>query len=164
MRARKIHSPTAIMIFASALVIASISKPVYAECGPNIDWPEAPCFDVGSPSIEEQRQAWAKYYEFKGREWMEMKKAEMDMAIADGTLRDWVLYQGEPDNSANRNVYHYYYLNDQAPALNDRAAGNDPTIVNTNWQVSIEGWATVVGLGSAGLVAIFFVFRKARQK
>lgn len=54
---------------------------------------------------------------------MDGKRAEMDMAIQNGTLREWVETQSSPDNFANHNVWQYYYLNEEAP----NAYGQQPT-------------------------------------
>ena len=93
---------------------------------------------------------------------MEMKKIEMDQVIENGTLRVWAHRQSEPGNSANYNVY--YYLNDQAPALESSAAGSDSNVVSMQWETNSLGWPIIAAIGLAGTTAIFFVFRKARQK
>jgi hypothetical protein len=139
------------------------SSPAYAECIADSDWPDRPCYDSSSPSNDEIRQAWAKYYEYKGAKWMDMKKAELDQALRNGTLREWALYQSEPNNSANYNVYYYYFLNGQAPPLNSEAAGKDPTIVSTRWEITPVGWAIVAGVGLSSVAAIVAIFRKARR-
>jgi hypothetical protein len=64
-------------------------------------------------SEEYLKQLYQQYYEYKGREWM--KKSEMDQAIVNGTLREWVETQSAPNNFANNNVWRYYYRNNQAP-------------------------------------------------
>ena len=54
---------------------------------------------------------------------MEMEKMEMDGAIQNGTLRQWVETQSEANNFTNYNVWYYYSLNDEAPD----AYGPQPT-------------------------------------
>lgn len=63
---------------------------VNAECIRDKDWPEKPCFDSGAPSEAELKQTWNKYYEMKGKDWMEAKKAEMDQSIKNGTFTEWI--------------------------------------------------------------------------
>ena len=133
----------------------------FAECGPDYDWPERPCYDVGTPSQDEVRTAWAKYYDYKGKEWMENKKAEMDQAITDGTLQEWILNQSEPNNSANYNVYYYYHLNGQAPSVELIDSGT--SVVSTQWEMSTAGWATLVGIGIAAVAGITIIFVKSRR-
>lgn len=91
-------------------------KTVKADCGPNNDWPNAPCYDMNSgPSIEEKKKDWEKYYELKGKEWMEMKKDEMYQADKDGILKEWYEYGKESNNMPNYNVWYYYNLYGEAP-------------------------------------------------
>jgi len=113
----------------------------HASCILDNDWPEKPCLDTPPYSESYLKSVWEEYYNCKGGEWMETKKAEMDQAIKDGTLREWVEYSSEPINFANYNVYSYYHMNGQAP---DAYAGAS---IDTNykpvisyWYVSRAGW------------------------
>ncbi len=151
------------------------------ECGIDADWPEKPCPAYGAGSETELRERWDKYYETKGKEWMEMKKAEMDQAIKDGTFTEWIKYA--PDNNhANRNAYFYYRLNNQAPLMVlDPQSGQyfmpreqDPSMFiytpisgdyyvkppSPPWYISPEGIYVMIGIGIAGIAASFFAFRK----
>ncbi|AFU60127.1 hypothetical protein Ngar_c32110 [Candidatus Nitrososphaera gargensis Ga9.2] len=109
------------------------------------------------------KAVWEEYYKYKGKDWMEMKKAEMDQAIRDGTLREWVEYRSEPNNFANYNVYSYYYLNDQAPSISWYSfERNDFEPVITYWHVNPAGMVTLAGIGVAGTIATLYVFKKTR--
>lgn len=155
--------PVGLCLGVSLLVPAAIlTLPAHAECGQDTDWPEWPCYDAGAPSQEEQRKVWAKYYELKGQEWMESKKQEMLQAIQNRTLQQWVLYESTPNDHANFNVYYYYYLNGQAPSINDPKATSSLT-VNTGWETGPIGWVTVIALGAAVSGAAIFMFRKSRK-
>jgi uncharacterized protein with von Willebrand factor type A (vWA) domain len=107
-------SASLVMIFAPAL-IGSGNQPAYASCIQDEDWPNKPCLDTPPYSEEYRKQVWQQYYEYKGAEWMEAKKVEMDGAIENGTLRQWVETRSSPTNFANHNVWYYYYLNGEAP-------------------------------------------------
>ncbi|AIF85393.1 hypothetical protein NTE_03365 [Candidatus Nitrososphaera evergladensis SR1] len=155
---------------AFTVTIASIHfQTANAECLRDEDWPEKPCFDVGSsaPSDAELRQIWNKYYEMKGQAWMEMKKAEMDKAINDGTFGDWL---SDPvKGSANKNVYAYYRVYDAVPNMvldpysgNYVVQGSEPP--RGEWYTSTMGIAAIIGMGAVAAVASFFVFRKAGRK
>jgi len=93
------------------------SSDVQALCAYDKDWPQRLCYDeLPMPSIVEIRNDWDGYYKFKGEEWMKMKKTEMDDAIRNATLKEWV-YRGQDSlNFTNHNVWYYYFINDRAPA------------------------------------------------
>jgi hypothetical protein len=93
---------------------------------------------------------------------METKKAEMVQAIKNGSLNEWVEYRSAPDNFANNNVYFYYFLNDQAPDINDYSY----SLLN-NREPRVHGfplgWVlATVGIAVAGTAAIVFVLKKAK--
>jgi hypothetical protein len=141
-----------------------MTQPSFGQCIRDDDWPEKPCLDTPPYSKSDLKEVWQKYYDLKGKEWMEMKKAEMDQAIRDGTLKEWVEYHGDPNNFANYNVYFYYYLNDQAPdAYGNSFFRDDSRPVITYWYASPAGMATIAGIGLAAIAALY-VFRKARRK
>lgn len=88
---------------------------VFSMCVLNEDWPNAPCFSGRrgmDPSMNQMKQSWAPYYEFKGAEWMESKKQELIQTIQNGTLIDWK--KGDPNRTHN-NVYMYYFLKGDIP-------------------------------------------------
>lgn len=102
------------------VLIAFVTTPYlvsdsFAICMINEDWPKAPCF-AGKrgedPSLNQMKQGWAPYYEFKGAEWMESKKQELMQTIQNGNLIDWK--KGELDSS-HYNVYMYYFLKGDIP-------------------------------------------------
>jgi hypothetical protein len=129
--------------------------PAYAECGPDSDWPEHPCLDSGTYSESYLKEVWQKYYDYKGKDWMEAKKAEMDQAIKAGTLREWI-----DQSDANNNVYYYYRLNGQAPDAYAYPPNNMPI-----FEYASPVWiGAIAGIGIAGAAAVLYVFRKARQK
>jgi hypothetical protein len=155
------------MLFVAAVLIISagiILQPAYAACIQDSDWPEAPCLDTPPYSKDDLKAAWEGYYEYKGQGWMETKKAEMDQAIMNGTLNEWVEYRSAPDNFANYNVYFYYFLNDQAPDIYGFSDGliNDREPA-TYWYGFPIGWVlATAGIAVAGTAAIIIVLRKAK--
>lgn len=78
-----------------------------AMCAVNEDWPQAPCLDTPPYTIEEKKQAWSPYYNYKGSEWMEEKKLEMITALENGNFPKWV---SQPDDYSHWNVYEYYSI------------------------------------------------------
>lgn len=98
-------------------------QPAYASCIQDEDWPGKPCLDMPPYSEDYIRQVWSQYHEYKGGEWMEAKKSEMDLSIQNDTLRQWVETRSAPNNFANYNVWYYYYVNGAAP----NAYGPQPT-------------------------------------
>ena len=98
------------VITFTGLMVGFKIHSAFASCIQDEDWPEKPCLDTPPYTQEFLKQVWQKYYEFKGKDWMDMKKLEMDRAVTNGTLREWV-----ESSNANRNVWEYYYNNGQAP-------------------------------------------------
>lgn len=90
----------------------------FADCSLDKDWPGKPCLDMPPYPKSELVQMWDEYHSMKGQEWMEMKKSEMDYAIDNRILQKWLSY-GTPqsENFQNHNVYLYYFLHDEAPAV-----------------------------------------------
>ena len=90
-----------------------------ARCMLDKDWPGKPCIDTSPPlplSKSEWKDLWTGYYIFKGADWMENKKSELDNQVKSGTLKEWIESGNEVQNFTNYNVWFYYYVNGQAPA------------------------------------------------
>jgi hypothetical protein len=175
---------TAIILVFTISSISIRSQSVYAdECGDDKDWPDKtkPCPLYGAESETELRQRWDRYYELKGKDWMEAKKAEMDQAIKNGTFTEWIRYAPD-NNNANRNVYFYYRLNNQAPLMVIDPQSNqyfmpeqqDPSMFIYSpmtgdyyvkpspvpWYAGPEGLYVIIGMGSAGALASYFALRR----
>lgn len=90
-----------------------------------------------------------------------MKKAEMETAIKDRSLKEWTEYGTSSNNYANYNVWFYYHLYGQAPDLAPYYAGNitrdDFKPVISYYYVSLEGLALIGfitgSIGIAGFIA-----------
>jgi hypothetical protein len=106
---------TIIYMAVSSLAAPGVGQRAYGGCILDQDWPDKPCLDTPPYSKEYRLQVWQEYYEFKGKEWMDLKKTEMIRQIENGTLKQWVETKSTPDNFANYNVWYYYYLNGEAP-------------------------------------------------
>lgn len=140
---------------------------VYAQCNENKDWPEMPCNDsinVGDPHqkpILGDKQDWQKYYELKGKDWMEMKKAEMYQAEKDKILKQWYEFGKDSNNMPNFDVWYYYNLYGQAPDImkyyNGTVTTNVLKPIITYYYVSPGAIAMMSG--SIGLLG-FFGYRK----
>lgn len=74
-----IFIPVTLFVFATATPLISIQNAYADECGDDKDWPlpDKPCPLYGAASDAELRERWDKYYQLKGKDWMEAKKAEM---------------------------------------------------------------------------------------
>lgn len=89
----------------------ALTPHAFADCDINTDWTDAPCMDqiVNNTFPQHQVDRWAEYYDYKGAAFMESKKLEMNAAIQDNTLSEWV------DKSIqNQNVWRYYYFSGEA--------------------------------------------------
>ncbi len=92
-----------------------------AECKFDKDWPARPCYDDGEGgTLIQKLDAWNDYYSFKGKNWLESKRIEMEKAIAKNRLVEWIEEGKLPSeiyeqNNPNQNVWYYYYINGLAP-------------------------------------------------
>ena len=93
-------------MFVFALGFSSlVHSNAFGACIENIDWPQKPCLDTPPYSLEEQKQAMAPYYDYKGSEWMKGKKSELIQSLENGTFREWT---EAVDDFSHWNVYEYY--------------------------------------------------------
>jgi len=156
------------IILSSSLLFPTLfGSSVFASCIQDNDWPEKPCLDTPPYSESELKQIWDQYFQMKGKDWMEMKKAEMDAAIKDGTLKQWVEYGGsESQNFANFNVYFYYYLNGQTPDINSYSGiiRDELKPIISYYYVSTGGYLFIgIAIVSIALATIFFKRRKSKN-
>ena len=95
-------------------------------CPENTDWHEAPnqCDRRENYTRTQLKDLYDGYYQYKGSQWMEMKKAEMDSVISKGSwmeghyaLSVWLGHTQRELPFENINVYLYYFLNGQAPDI-----------------------------------------------
>lgn len=128
-------------------------KNTQALCVPSADWPGMPCIGPqGKPNLEKWKQAWNEYYQYKGKDWMEMKKSEMDSAIMNGTLDKW-----RGLGEANYNVWYYYWINGKSPnpsgiSLEEAFDTSIPNETLFIW-IAIASVITAIGGATAVLVA-----------
>ncbi len=79
-----------IFLILSGIMITLLFIPQsFAMCAINGDWPSAPCMDmiINGHYPQEQVDKWSDYYDYKGEQFMELKKAEMNQAIQNDTLQ-----------------------------------------------------------------------------
>ncbi|MEO9294387.1 MAG: hypothetical protein ABI347_02165 [Nitrososphaera sp.] len=153
------------MALLFAPVPAHFQDALANECRPDKDWPERPCPDPETQKDELVRM-WDKYYELKGKSWMDLKKAEMDKAIQDGTFGNWI---DDPiEGPANKNVYMYYQLHGQVPNMVLDPSGN--YVIQGSQPPQGEWYTTsIVVTAIAAIVAVaavgsFFAYKKALRK
>ncbi|HEX9845912.1 MAG TPA: hypothetical protein VGA92_05545 [Candidatus Nitrosotenuis sp.] len=152
---------TILGIFAFFGAFAVFSNFAFAMCAVNEDWPDAPCFDVMPVNREEYRAAWAPYYDYKGSEWMEQKKAEMLDARDNKRPSEWI------NGSSHYNVYSYYLSRGEIAPVSpyDYPFFEDDFRYYLQFFAPGQGWLFFVMVGvSAGLIAgaAAFVFRRRK--
>ncbi|MGI0009022.1 MAG: hypothetical protein ACRD92_05325 [Nitrosopumilaceae archaeon] len=131
---------------------------VQALCVPSDDWPGMPCVGPqGKPNLEKWKQAWNEYYQYKGKDWMEMKKSEMDKVITEGNLKEWTGL-GE----TNYNVWYYYWINDQAP--NPFGVSLDEAFDTSSTHELLFEQIVAASISTAAIVAIVLVARRRTRK
>lgn len=99
---KKIQLKIQILLIIGMTVFPLVFQQGFSQCIYNYDWPDAPCFDMGPVTHLEFYKAWAPYYDYKGSEWMETKKVEMNQALEGKIIEEWV------NEIENYNVYRYY--------------------------------------------------------
>jgi len=141
-------------------------------CPVNTDWPDAPnrCDRRENYTRTELKNLYDEYYQYKGAEWMEMKKAEMDSVIASGLGRGdsnqlwhWLGHAQQKIPFENINVYLYYSLNGQAPHVGWSwyAVDNELEPVITLYYVS-PGAVMIIGLIiiTGAITGVIFSFKE----
>lgn len=147
-----------LFLFVTILLVPAFVVPSYAACIEDEDWPKKPCLDTPPYTQQEVQEAWAPYYDYKGTEWMEMKKAQMEQAADNGTLMQWRQQQ-----AANENVYQYYKAFGQQPTTIDDPGFRDDVIV-TYWYTRPIAIAAMAAVAGAGTIAALIVVSKSRGK
>src|SRR5574342_648644 len=111
---------TLILLIATIVILSfQLANHADAKCMLDKDWPDKPCIDTYPPlplSKSEWKDLWNAYYDFKGVQWMEQQKVELDKQIQSGSLKDWIEAGSNTQNFTNYNVWFYYYVNGKAPA------------------------------------------------
>jgi len=112
----KIGQMKKVFAFLVLLVFPVFLLEGFASCVVNEDWEGAPCLDGISNGRFDQRDInkWSDYYQYKETQWMEQKRSEMNQAINENTLKDWV-----NQSIQNHNVYSYYYFSGRAPDIGE---------------------------------------------
>lgn len=104
-----------LLVGMSAIIITLAlfgAKEATALCTPDMlnDWPDIPCGPI-QLSPEKLRDHWQGYYKFKGHEWMEEKRAEIEQAVLSGKLEEW------RSSISNYNVWVYYKITNNVPEV-----------------------------------------------
>ena len=131
-----------LIIATTVFLFFLLSNQADAKCMLDKDWPDKPCIDTAPPlplSKSEWKDLWDGYYDYKGKEWMEQKKSELDEQVKAGTLKDWIESGSATQNYSNYNVWFYYYVNGKAPApegyeledYDNPSVSSDPTVYPT---------------------------------
>lgn len=102
---------TVLLILLTLSILFPMSD-VYAPPSPN-EWPAAP-YCPGGCQLDYLKQRWAEYYDYKGEEWMELKKHEMLLSMENGTLMDWL---NKDPTRAHYNVFNYYFYKGEIPNI-----------------------------------------------
>jgi hypothetical protein len=158
-----------ILSISLIFLLGTTEKDAGASCTVNTDWPDAPCMDVieGDHYPQDQVDRWAAYYDYKGTQFMESKKIQMDNAIKEDRLIGWV-----NESIQNSNVWQYYYFSGQAPSPYPQKIGFD--IIHRN-NTSPQNFMTpynpeqntylhwILVLIVIGMIVTVFVIRKKRK-
>jgi len=109
---------TQLLIIIATVMISLFGYSQYADalCMENQDWSDAPCYGcIGCyPGLEQEKIDWSPYYDFKGKEWMDAKKQQLETAIHNNSLREWFV---QSDSGAHKNVHKYYFLQGDVPNI-----------------------------------------------
>lgn len=159
-------------VFFLILTVFTITPQSFAMCIVNEDWPDAPCMDmiINGHYPQKQVDRWADYYDYKGAEFMETKRHEMNQAIQNETLQQWV-----DESIQNQNVWTYYYFSDEAPGIpnyydaafelitrDKKPFQNIISVHNPFWH-DPQSWIITVIAGSAIGIPLVVVWRKRRS-
>lgn len=155
-----------LVLFSAFTIDAS-----FAMCAVNEDWPDAPCMDMIENGHYPQHQVdrWSDYYNYKGEMFMEVKKQELNQAIQNDNLKEWI-----DESIQNYNVWTYYYFSGEAPNSYPYHAAafelinrdkmplqNVASVHNPFWH-NPETWLAVGIIGSAVAIPIVVFWRKRR--
>jgi hypothetical protein len=111
-------------LVATGMIITPLTIPQgFALCMINEDWPDAPCWEKRCTGNDEPactdpnwwKERWVPYYDYKGEEWMEIKKIELLDAIETNNFVEW---KSLTRDSAHDNVYDYYFYMGKIPNSN----------------------------------------------
>jgi len=118
---KKIFAIVGLLVFPAFLLQG------FASCVVNEDWEKAPCLDTIANGRYDKNEVnmWKDYYQYKGTEWMEQKRSEMNQAIEGDILKEWV-----HQSIQNANVYAYYYFSGRAPDIGEYHAGFEEFMIN----------------------------------
>ena len=160
------------MAFAIGIIVFPlVIQHGFRMCAVNEDWPDAPCMDmIGNGHYpQEQVDRWANYYNYKGEQFMEAKKAEMNQAIQNDILQQWV-----NESIQNHNVWTYYHFSGDAPDIPHYHAAGFELITRDNMPlqnlVSIhnpfwhdpQAWIVAGAIGCAISIPAIAVWRKRK--
>ena len=157
------------LIIIGMIVFPLVIQQGFAMCATNEDWPDAPCMDmiVNGHYPQEQVDRWANYYDYKGSEFMEAKRLEMNQAIRNEQLQHWI-----DESIQNYNVWTYYHFLGKAPSsppYHNAAFGlinrdeiplqNLVSAHNPFWY-DPEAWLVAGIIGSVIAIPIIIIWRK----
>lgn len=115
------------LLIITVIGILPLIPPVFSSCIVNEDWPEAPCLDTiaNGKYNQDDVNKWTEYYSYKGSIFMEKKYQELNEAINEYRLQEWV-----DESTVNRNVYEYYFFSGRAPNTGEYRGGFDVISLN----------------------------------
>ena len=159
------------VIFAVLLFAFAVDNS-FGLCAENKDWPDAPCMDMIENGHYPQHQVdrWSEYYDYKGKQFMESKKQEMNQSIQDDTLQQWV-----DESNQNYNVWTYYHFSGEAPGsypyhdaafeliTRDKMPLQNLVSVHNPFWYDPESWFFAGILGSMVAIPIIVLWRKKRK-
>jgi hypothetical protein len=113
------------IVFSSGFTV--VVPLVSAQCLVNEDWFDVPCLDeiINGKYNQDDVDRWAEYFQYKGTVFMEEKRSELEQAIQDDTLQNWI-----DQSDQNKNVYEYYFFSGRAPNTGEYPGMFDEIMIN----------------------------------
>ena len=103
---------TRLLIILFIFFVLFPASDIFAPPSPN-EWPAAP-YCPGGCQLDYLKQKWSEYYDYKGEEWMELKKYEMISSIENGNLTNWL---NQDPTQAHYNAFNYYFYKGEIPNI-----------------------------------------------
>jgi len=119
----------------------------FGMCLVNEDWYDAPCLDelINGKYNQNDVNRWAEYYQYKGTVVMDEKRSELEQAIKDGNLQNWI-----DESDENSNIYDYYFFSGRSPnigkyhaqfdefGIKEGSTIHDPYIDDERYQLALK--------------------------
>ncbi|MDH3341155.1 MAG: hypothetical protein OEL84_07710 [Nitrosopumilus sp.] len=138
---------TRLLIITVLVVSPFVISEGFGMCLVNEDWYDVPCLDevINGRYVQTDVNRWAEYYQHKGTVVMDEKRSELEQAVKDGNLQNWI-----NESDENSNVYDYYFFSGRAPnigkhyaefeefMINESSTIHDPYVDDERYQLALK--------------------------